>query len=162
MHMYMQGFIWKLGKCIETIRKARSCFDKTLCLGMGVFPENEELKDLKNRYVEGLRLIDEGNANNGLNRGNTSAGMSRNENVDFSTPNIEKVIGRASGSVTGGVGFDSPEYHFGQETQAIVIATADKVTSAALKGKAVANDDVPSYSLGFTQSSVCHIFPNLL
>ena len=75
MHMYMQGFHWKMGKYIESIRKARSCFDKTLCLGMAVFPENEELKELDKKYVEGLRLSNEVNSGNGLKTGNTYAYM---------------------------------------------------------------------------------------
>ena len=107
---------------------------------------------IKKKYVKGLRLLNEGDAGNGLNRGNTYVGMCDKENVDFRTPHIEKGIGKESGSVTGGGGFDTPEYHFGEETQAIVIATVDKVTSAERTGKAVANDDIPSCSLNLTQN----------
>lgn len=151
--MYSQGFVWKLGNYIETIKKARSCFEKTLCLGLVVFPDNEDIKELEKRYEEGLKMIGEGNAGKGVNVGNTSASRSHRENVEYNTPQIQKVSERATGSVTGGGGFDTPEYQIGMATQAEIIATADKVTSGATKGKSVAIDDgVPSFDLGFTQS----------
>ncbi|GKE45057.1 hypothetical protein Tco_1472341, partial [Tanacetum coccineum] len=57
----MEGFVWKLGMYIETIGKSKTCFEKTLAIGMEVFPDNVLLKYLEDKYKknisDGLQLV---------------------------------------------------------------------------------------------------------
>ncbi|GJU02599.1 hypothetical protein Tco_1112937 [Tanacetum coccineum] len=52
---HLEGFASKLGKYIETIGKSKTCFDKTLAIGMEVFPDSGLLKDLEANYAEVMR-----------------------------------------------------------------------------------------------------------
>ncbi|GJU02600.1 hypothetical protein Tco_1112938 [Tanacetum coccineum] len=53
----LEGFASKLGKYIETIAKRKTCFDKTLAIGMEVFRDSGLLKDLEAKYAEVMSLF---------------------------------------------------------------------------------------------------------
>ncbi|GKA42749.1 hypothetical protein Tco_0735409 [Tanacetum coccineum] len=140
----LEGFGWKLGNYIETIHKSKTCFEKTLAIGLEVFPNHDMLIDLEEKYVQVMNLqTGGGNGHNNFQTGNSSASMGKSGEID-------KVPERKSDRVEL-IGFNSPEYAFGPVTQAEVLETAERVTSSKLKGKAVDIDDIPSFSLGVTQ-----------
>ncbi|GJV72655.1 hypothetical protein Tco_1492650 [Tanacetum coccineum] len=74
---HLEGFASKLGKCIETIAKSETCFDKTLAIGMEVFPDSGLLKDLEANYAEVMSLQTGGKSNNNLHTKNTYASMGK-------------------------------------------------------------------------------------
>ncbi|PWA56114.1 hypothetical protein CTI12_AA428850 [Artemisia annua] len=145
----LEGFVWKMGRYVETISKSRSCFENTLWWGKEVFPGNEEILELERKYVEGLRMESDGASGEDGNRGNTSGGNGNMEKGEFRTPNVTKVIG--SSFVAPNSVFDSPEYAFGAVTQAVVIKTVDRVVRESDKGNRVDEEEIPSCSLGLTQ-----------
>ncbi|GJV72970.1 hypothetical protein Tco_1492965 [Tanacetum coccineum] len=140
----LEGFGWKLGNYIQTIHKSKTCFEKTLAIGLEVFPNHDMLIDLEDKYVQVMNLqTGGGNGHNNFQTGNSSARMGKSGEID-------KVPERKSDRVEL-IGFNYPEYAFGPVTQAEVLETAERVTSSKLKGKAVDIDDIPSFSLGVTQ-----------
>nr|GEU59629.1 hypothetical protein [Tanacetum cinerariifolium] len=140
----LEGFGWKLVNYIETIHKSKTCFEKTLAIGLEMFPNHDMLIDLQEKYVQVMNLqTGGGNGHNNFQTGNSSASMGKSGEID-------KVQERKSDRVEL-IGFNSLEYAFGPVTQAEVLETAEQVTSAKLKGRAVDIDDIPSFSLGVTQ-----------
>ncbi|GJT67909.1 hypothetical protein Tco_1019389 [Tanacetum coccineum] len=143
----LEGFAWKMGNYIETIRKSKNCFEKTLAIGLEVFPNDDVITDLEEKYIQVMRIqTDGGNSHNNFKKGNSSANMGK-------TPENDKAQERTSDRVEL-IGFDSPEYAFGPVTQAAVLETAEKVTSSKRIGKEVAIEDIPSFSFGVTQDFV--------
>ncbi|GKD22775.1 hypothetical protein Tco_1224478 [Tanacetum coccineum] len=146
----LEGFAWKLEKYIETIFKSKTCFDKTIAIGMEVYPDSALLKDLEAKYVEVMSLETGGKSNNNFNTENTSAGLGKATRID-------KVKERKSDGLEL-IGFDSPQYTFGPFTQAAGVETAERVVETAergaalkLKGKAIDIEEIPSFSFGVTQ-----------
>ncbi|GJV72657.1 FAR1-related sequence 5-like protein [Tanacetum coccineum] len=78
----LEGFAWKLEKYIETIFKSKTCFDKTIAIGMEVYPDSALLKDLEAKYVEVMSLETGGKSNNNFNTENTSAGLGKATRID--------------------------------------------------------------------------------
>ncbi|GJU41276.1 hypothetical protein Tco_1194233 [Tanacetum coccineum] len=115
----LEGFGWKLGNYIETIHKSKTCFEKTLAIGLEVFPNHDMLIDLEEKYVHVMDLqTGGGNDHNNFQTGNSSASMGKSGEID-------KVQDRKSDRVEL-IGFNSPEYAFGPVTQAKVLETAER------------------------------------
>ena len=96
----MQGFVWKMGRYIETISKSRSGFENTLWWGKEVFPGNEDILELERKYVEGLRMEPDGPSGKDGYRGSTSGWDGNMDKGEFTTPNVSKLIGSSSVATT--------------------------------------------------------------
>ncbi|GJU67627.1 RNA-directed DNA polymerase, eukaryota [Tanacetum coccineum] len=79
----LEGFGWKLENYIETICKNKTCFEKTLAIGLEVFPNHDMLIDLEEKYVQVMNLqTGGGNGQNNFQRGNSSASMGKSGEID--------------------------------------------------------------------------------
>ncbi|GJR31176.1 hypothetical protein Tco_1107408 [Tanacetum coccineum] len=114
----LEGFGWKLENYIETICKNKTCFEKTLAIGLEVFPNHDMLIDLEEKYVQVMNLqTGGGNGHNNFQTGNSSTSMGKSGEID-------KVQERKSDRVEL-IGFNSPEYAYGHVTQAEILETVD-------------------------------------
>nr|GEY10937.1 hypothetical protein [Tanacetum cinerariifolium] len=73
----------KSGNYIEAIHKSNSCFEKTLAIGLEVFPNHDMLIDLKEKYVQVMNLqTGGGDGHNNFQTGNSSASVGKSGEID--------------------------------------------------------------------------------
>ena len=110
---------------MKVIRMQRERFEKTWEAGVGMFPRNMLMHDLRQQYHSSLLItqVDEEN------------GSKNNEGTELSKDDP----------------FDSPEFMMGAQTQLEVFRSSDKACEDFYVEKRLKEMDQPSFSIGLTQ-----------
>ncbi|PWA93030.1 hypothetical protein CTI12_AA075780 [Artemisia annua] len=146
----VEGFVWKLKKYVECIYKERTGFEKTLLKAIEMFPGNNLVSELSQRYTEALKYQPGGN------EGTSHANVHTEDEPQNATLEVDLGEGiQTYEAVDLSVSeFDSPAYIMGPLTQQEVWKSVDRVDADIEYAKKVSDWDAPSFSLGLTPDFV--------
>ncbi|GKA41746.1 ulp1 protease family, C-terminal catalytic domain-containing protein, partial [Tanacetum coccineum] len=137
----LEGFIWKLNNYVVCINKERCGFERTFDVAKEMFPGNTMFAELEKRFIESLQYQQEENAEIGRASVHTEDETMASEGQEQSMKAGDRTCSR----------LDSPRYHLGPQTQAIIFETADKLYKEFERKKLFNFSDKLSFSLGLTQ-----------
>nr|GEZ59302.1 putative ribonuclease H-like domain-containing protein [Tanacetum cinerariifolium] len=134
------GFLWKLNKYVENIRKERNGFVRTFAEADVVLRDNTLIDDVYQQYRKTLSYKD------GISKGKSSSKLSGDNNEE---PH-EVCTVQIAGDITS-KDYDSPVFALGQATQKEVFTMVDIVVDEFHSSKKQIDFKTPSFSLGVTQ-----------
>ncbi|GKC55050.1 hypothetical protein Tco_1077795, partial [Tanacetum coccineum] len=134
------GFLWKLNKYVENIRKERNGFERTFAAADVVFRGNTLIADVYQQYRETLNYKD------GISEGKSCSKLRGDNNEEPHEVCTVQIAGDTTSK-----DYDSPVFAMGQATQKEVFTTVDKVVDEFHNSKKQNDFEPPSFSLGVTQ-----------
>ncbi|GJX41857.1 hypothetical protein Tco_0256847 [Tanacetum coccineum] len=133
------GFLWKLNKYVENIRKERDRFERTFVEASNVLRGNSFIADVYQQYCASLHYKNVGN------EGKSSDQNGDNNDEPQQVNTLQEAVDNNSKD------YDSPTFALGLATQKEVFTRVDKVVEEFESSKKGNDFEAPSFSFGVTQ-----------